>query len=92
MTGYLSALTGQGYSVTMVPAQPTLVRQVALDFANDGSLDLAGAAGYDEVVISVANVSPTGSVTRSHTGDIPLVLFADGFETGETSAWSQAAP
>ena len=47
--------------VALDGVQPTLVQEMALDAAGDGSLTFAAAAGYDEVVMSVANVSETNN-------------------------------
>ncbi len=43
------------------PVLPTLVQPVPLDDAGAGSLTFAAAAGYQEVILSVANVSPTSN-------------------------------
>ncbi len=43
------------------PVLPTLVQPVPLDAAGAGSLDFAAAEGYDEVILAVANVSPTSN-------------------------------
>jgi len=43
------------------PLQPTLVVEVPLDATRTGTLHFAAAAGYQEVVVSVANVHPSAN-------------------------------
>jgi len=43
------------------PALPTLVQEMALDADHAGSFTFTAADGYQEVIISVANVSPTSN-------------------------------
>jgi hypothetical protein len=43
------------------PVLPTLVDFVALDEFNDGTLAFTDAVGYEEVIITVANVYPSGT-------------------------------
>jgi hypothetical protein len=80
------------FMVARDPARPTLVRQVSLTSANDGSLELTAAEGYAEVVVSIASVGALASSSYSYAVTIPSFLFANGFETGTTSAWSLTAP
>ncbi|MEZ4387013.1 MAG: FlgD immunoglobulin-like domain containing protein [Candidatus Krumholzibacteriia bacterium] len=47
--------------IALADGLPTLVQPLALDPAGAGTLDFAAAAGYDEVIISVANVSTTST-------------------------------
>jgi hypothetical protein len=47
-------------------ALPTLVRTVTLNAAQDGTYEFLDAAGYDEVVIAIANVSPTSAGNYSY--------------------------
>jgi hypothetical protein len=57
--------------------------------------EYAGKAGYAEVIVSVANVYPLTSATYSYTvGDetSATLPFEDGFESGDTSAWSATVP
>jgi hypothetical protein len=68
---------------------------VALDTANNGQIEFSAAAGYAEVIVSVANVYPSTSATYSYTvGDetSATLPFEDGFESGDTSAWSATVP
>jgi hypothetical protein len=77
------------------PSLPTVVEWVALDSANNGQLEFSAAAGYAEVIVSVANVYPSTSATYSYTvGDetSAALPFSDGFESGDTSAWSATVP
>jgi len=67
---------------------PTLVDSMVLDAANNGYFEFLAAEGYDEVIVGIANVHPTSSGTYSYTVDTIAALFADGFESGDTSAWS----
>jgi hypothetical protein len=46
---------------------PTLVRSFPLDAAQDGTYEFTDAAGYDEVVLAIANVSPTSTATYSYS-------------------------
>ena len=73
---------------------PTVVAWLPLDAANDGSLEFPAALGYDEVVISIANVYAFSGATYSYTvNDGSAALpFEDGFESGDTSAWSATGP
>ena len=52
---------------------PTVVEEVPLDALNDGSYDFAAAQGYDEVIVTVANVH---SLTGSYTYSVDLVPTA----------------
>ena len=55
-----TAPTTGDFRVTVLardPSLPTLVEWVPLDAAQDGPVEFTAAAGYDEVVVSVANVS-----------------------------------
>jgi len=78
------------------PSLPTQVEWLVLDSANNGQLEFSAASGYAEVIVSVANVDPsTPPATYSYTvGDeTPAALpFSDGFESGDTSAWSATVP
>jgi hypothetical protein len=76
------------------PMLPTLVHWVMLDADNDGSVDFADAAGYAEIVVSIANVNPTGSSAYSYTVEVPVDpdVFDDGFESGDTNGWSLTIP
>jgi len=78
--------------IALDPVQPSLVQAVPLDGANDGSLELAAAEGYQEVVVSVASVSGLASSTYSYTVDAPSVLFSDDFESSGTTNWSATVP
>jgi hypothetical protein len=72
---------------------PTLVQSVSLDAANDGYVEFLQAYGYDEVIISVANVYAGASATYSYTcEDYRVLLFENGFESGDTTSWSATVP
>ena len=47
--------------IAIDPVQPTLVIPMVLDAANEGSITLTEAVGYQEVVMAVANVSPSSN-------------------------------
>ncbi len=47
--------------------EPTLVQQVTLNATQDGTFEFTDAAGYDEVVVAIANVSLTSTGTYSYT-------------------------
>lgn len=75
------------------PVLPTIVQTVDLDTNNDGYHEFTEAAGYSEVIVSVANVYRFASATYSYTVDaVSELVFADGFESGDTTAWSTAQP
>jgi len=77
------------------PSLPTVVRWLSLDSANDGQLEFTEAAGYAEVVISIANVYPSTGATYSYTvtdATSASLPFSDGFESGDTTGWSAAVP
>ena len=46
------------------------------------------AVDHAEVIIAVSNVYPTQGATYNYTVDTIEALFADGFESNDTSAWS----
>ncbi len=55
---------GAAWRVSLIaldPLLPTLVVEMTLDETGDGALTFAAADGYAEVIVSVANVSPTSS-------------------------------
>ncbi|MBN2170985.1 MAG: T9SS type A sorting domain-containing protein [Candidatus Krumholzibacteriota bacterium] len=52
------------------PVRPTLVRFMELDESNDGSLVFAEALGYEEVILTVANVYPSAAATYSYAVDM----------------------
>ncbi|HOX25741.1 MAG TPA: T9SS type A sorting domain-containing protein [Candidatus Krumholzibacteria bacterium] len=52
------------------PLQPKLVVEVPLDAAGDGSLSFGAAAGYQEVVISIANVHLTSSGIYTYSVEV----------------------
>lgn len=64
---------------------PTQVEFVTLDSAQDGSLDFAAAQGYDEVIVCVANLSPS---LATYTYD--LNLLATPVEDGAPAATALA--
>ena len=71
------------------PLLPTLVQPLDLDGANDGYLAFTEANGYAEVILCVANVTPGSSASYSYDVDaISSLIFQDGFESGDTTAWS----
>jgi len=77
------------------PSLPTQVEWVALDAARNGQIEFTAAAGYAEVIVSVASVCPLTSASYSYTvGDetSATLPFSDGFESGDTSAWSLTVP
>ncbi len=75
------------------PGLSSLVWPLVLDGANDGYYEFTQAHGYSEVIIEVANVHPSASATYSYTvGTLVVTLFTDGFESGDTSAWSATVP
>jgi len=105
LTGFAGAPTlafdgadARDFRVSMMaldPSLPTVVEWVALDSANNGQLEFSAAAGYAEVIVSVANVYPSTSATYTYTvGDetSAALPFEDGFESGDTSAWSATVP
>jgi hypothetical protein len=47
--------------IALDPALPTLVQEMPLDALGDGSLTFDAALGYQEVILSVANVSPSSN-------------------------------
>jgi len=74
---------------------PTQVEWLALDAANNGQIEFTAANGYAEVIVSIANVYPSSSATYTYTvGDetSATLPFEDGFESGDTSAWSATIP
>ena len=79
-----NGLDTRDFRVSMLaldPGLPTLVQWVVLDGANDGYYEFTAAAGYTEVIISVANVYPSTAATYSYTVDrFSDMIFADDFE------------
>ncbi len=47
--------------------RPTLVQSFLLDAAQDGTYEFTDAAGYDEVVLAIANVSATSGASYSYS-------------------------
>lgn len=47
--------------IALDAVEPTLVQEMTLDAGQAGTLTFAAADGHDEVIISVANVSPTSN-------------------------------
>ncbi|PWB71284.1 MAG: hypothetical protein C3F15_12875 [Holophagae bacterium] len=77
------------------PSLPTQVEWVPLDTANNGQIEFSAASGYAEVIVSVANVFPSTSASYSYTvGDAAssALPWEDGFESGDTAAWSATVP
>jgi hypothetical protein len=105
LTGFLGAPTlgfdgadNRSFRVSMMaldPSLPTVVEWVALDSSNNGLVEFSAASGYAEVIVSVANVYPSSSASYGYTvsDETPATLpFEDGFESGDTSAWSVTVP
>jgi len=57
------------------PVLPTVVRFLTLDDANDGFLAFPEAAGYAEVIITVANVHAYSSASYSYTVDSEITAL-----------------
>jgi len=96
-TLHFNGIDTRDFRVSMLardPGLPTLVRWVMLDSANDGSYEFTDAVGYAEIIISIANVYPVGNASYSYTIDVPVdpSVFDDGFESGDTTAWSATVP
>lgn len=71
------------------PVLPTLVTTIVPDGSSDAYFVWPEANGYNEVVISIANVYPTASASYTYQVDaISNLIFADGFESGDTLEWS----
>ena len=67
---------------------PTIVVPMTLDGANDGYHVFTEANGYAEVIVSVANVYANSGASYTYDVDaISNLIFADGFESGDTTAW-----
>ncbi len=66
---------------------PTLVRFMTLDGTQNGSFDFVESAGYDEVVLGIANVYPYQAGSYSYTVD----LLATEAPAGATAATTLAA-
>jgi len=56
--------------IAMGPALPTLVEPMTLDVLNDGALTFSAAAGYDEMILCVANVFATASGSYSYNVEL----------------------
>jgi hypothetical protein len=65
---------GRDFRVLMMArdtSRPTLVREVALDAAGNGFYAFSEALAYGEVIVAVANVTPTSAATYSYMiGDV----------------------
>jgi hypothetical protein len=76
------------------PVLPTVVYPLMLDADNDGSYEFVEASGYTNVVISIAAVYPASGNSYTYSVEVPGQndIFEDGFESGDTSAWSVTVP
>jgi hypothetical protein len=70
---------------------PTLVQQFPLNATQDGTVEFTDAAGYDEVILAIANVSPTSTGTYSYTVE-DMVMTPVGDVVAASGATLGAAP
>jgi hypothetical protein len=81
-------------TLTLGSAQPTMNQRygdsvVAADIDGDGYKDvIVGVSRWDSVAAGAGSIGFGGAVEVLFTGP----LFADGFESGDTSSWSSAQP
>lgn len=72
-----------------VPAGDSLTYTASCTVANDA---LAGVQNQAEVQADLPTVDPDLSNNLTTDTDQPETIFADGFETGDTSQWSATVP